>query len=168
MDSSCNSVFLCYLVYQQHFSSYTTRRPAPADRTARRQFQASGQPVSRTERRLVTQWRHGCRAKRRSVCNAGASNRGRSLCVQMSRQRSYPLPIYWYHSKGNWLCYNFAADSLYIMKLCSRLLVLYLVLLRYPKPTPKPRFFAKTAHRRNLGFFAIIDGFWAHLHVKII
>ena len=29
------------------------------------------------ERRLVTQWRHGCRAMRRSVCNAGASNGGR-------------------------------------------------------------------------------------------
>ena len=27
------------------------------------------------------------------------------------------------------------------------------VLLLYPKPTPKPRFFAKTVHRRNLGFF---------------
>ena len=24
------------------------------------------------------------------------------------------LPIYWYHSKGNWLRYNFAADSFYI------------------------------------------------------
>jgi len=36
-----------------------------------------------------------------------------------------PLTIYWYHSKGTWLCYNFAADSFYIMKLCSRLLVLY-------------------------------------------
>ena len=33
-----------------------------------------------------------------------------------------PLPIYWYHSKGNWLRYNFAADSFYF---CSRLLVLY-------------------------------------------
>ena len=42
-------------------------------------------------------------------------NGGRSLCVQISRERSYPLPIglYWYHSKGNWLRYNFAADSLY-------------------------------------------------------
>jgi len=29
------------------------------------------------QRRLVTQWRHGCRAMRRSVCNAGASNGGR-------------------------------------------------------------------------------------------
>ena len=36
-----------------------------------------------------------------------------------------PLPIYWYHSKGNWMLYNFAADSFYIMKLCSRLFVFY-------------------------------------------
>jgi len=77
------------------------------------------------ERRLVTQWRHGCRAMRRSVCNAGASNGDRSLCVQISWERSYPQRISWYHSKGNWLLYNFAANSLYIMKLCSRLLVLY-------------------------------------------
>ena len=69
------------------------------------------------ERRLVTQWRHGCRAMSPSVCNADASNGGRSLCVQISRERSYSLPIYWYHSKGNWLRYNFAADSFYIMKL---------------------------------------------------
>jgi len=59
------------------------------------------------ERRLVAQWRHGCRAMRWSVCNAGASNAGRFLCVQISRERSYPLPIYWYHSIGNWLRYNF-------------------------------------------------------------
>jgi len=62
------------------------------------------------------QWRHGCRAMRRSVCNAGASNAGRSLCVQISRERSYSLPVYWYHSKGNWLRYNFAAERFYIMK----------------------------------------------------
>jgi len=42
------------------------------------------------------------------VCNAGASNAGRSLCVHISRERSYPLPIYWYHSKGNWLRYHIA------------------------------------------------------------
>ena len=52
---------------------------------------------------------------RRSVCNAGASNASRSLCVQIWRERSYPQPIYWYHSKGNLLRYNFAAQS--IMKL---------------------------------------------------
>jgi len=67
------------------------------------------------ERRLVTQRHHSCRSMRRSVCNAGAFNAGRPLCVQISRERSYPLPIYSYHSKGNWLRYNFAADSFYIM-----------------------------------------------------
>ena len=77
------------------------------------------------ERRLVTQWRDACRAMRRSVCNAGASNAGWSLCVQISRKWSYLLPICWYHSKGNWLRYNCAADSFYIRKLCSRLFVLY-------------------------------------------
>jgi len=45
--------------------------------------------------------------------------------VQTSRERSYPLPIYWYHSKGNWLRYNSAAESFYIMKLCSRLFVFH-------------------------------------------
>jgi len=50
------------------------------------------------ECRLVAQWRHGCRAMRRNVCNAVASNVGRSLCVQISREGSYHLPIYWYHA----------------------------------------------------------------------
>jgi len=77
------------------------------------------------ERNLVTQWHHGYCAMRRSVCNAGASNVGSSLCIQISRTQSYPLPIYWQHSKGNWLRYNFAANSFYTMKLCSRLFVLY-------------------------------------------
>ena len=36
-----------------------------------------------------------------------ASNGGWSLCIQISREWSYPLPIYWYHSKGNWLHYNY-------------------------------------------------------------
>jgi len=46
---------------------------------------------------------------------------------------------------------------------------LIVVLLRYPKPTPKARFFfAKTVCRQNLGFSAIIDGFWAYLHAKIV
>jgi len=36
-----------------------------------------------------------------------------------------PLPIYWYHSKDSWMRYNVAADSFYIMKLCSRLFVLH-------------------------------------------
>jgi len=76
-------------------------------------------------RMSVMLWRHSCYAMRQSMCNTGASNAGRSFCVQISRERSYPLPIYWYHSKGDWLHYNIAADSFYIMKLCSRLFVLY-------------------------------------------
>ena len=33
---------------------------------------------------------HGCRAMRWSVCNAHASSGGRSLCIQISREWSYP------------------------------------------------------------------------------
>jgi len=57
--------------------------------------------------------------------NSLPSGGGRSLGAKISWGRVVPLPIYWYHSKGNWLRYNFAADSFYIMKLCSRLFVLY-------------------------------------------
>ena len=101
----------------------TTRRPASADRIACRQFQATGQPVSRTQAsdamtsRLP---RYEAKCVQRRCFRWGSV-----LCVQISRERSYPLPIYWYHSKGNWLRYKFAADSFYIMKLCSRLFVLY-------------------------------------------
>jgi len=42
------------------------------------------------------------------------------------------------------------------------------VLLWYPKPTPKPRFLQKNVRRQNLGFSAIIDGFGAHLNAKIM
>ena len=71
---------------------------------------------------LPTDGRVTCRT---GINNAPAFNAGRSHCVQISREWSHPLPIYWYHSKGNWLRYNFAADSFYIMKLCSRHFVLY-------------------------------------------
>ena len=103
------------------------KKPASADRTARRQFQATGQPVSRTQA---------------SDAMTSRLPRYEAKCVRTQRRcfqcGSVPLrsdikgtelppavPIYWYHSKGNWLRYNFAADSFYIMKLCSRLLVLY-------------------------------------------
>jgi len=42
------------------------------------------------QRRLVTQWRHSCRAIRLSVCNAGVSNAGQSLWVQISRNGATP------------------------------------------------------------------------------
>ena len=83
-------------------------RPASADRTAHGKFRLLANQWA--ERRLVTQWRHGCRAMRRSVCKAGASNAG-PLCVHIKGTELPPANIYWYHSKGNWLRYNFAADS---------------------------------------------------------
>ena len=100
-----------------------TRRPASADRTARRQFQATGQPVSRTQA---------------SDAMTSRLPRYEAKCVQHTcfqcgsvplrsdiKGMELPLPIYWYHAKGNWLRYNFAADSFYTMKHCSRLFVLY-------------------------------------------
>jgi len=59
------------------------------------------------------------------------SGEGRSLTGKISGGRGRPLPIYWCHSKGNWLRYNFVADIFCIMKLCSRLFVLYC--RNYPK-----------------------------------
>jgi len=70
-----------------------TRRPASADRTARRQFQATGLPVSRTQTSDAMTSRLP-RYEAKYVCNAGASDAGWSLCVQISREWSYPLPIY--------------------------------------------------------------------------
>ena len=58
------------------------------DRTARRQFQATGQPVSRTQASDAMTSRLP-RYETKYVCNAGASNAGRSLCIQISRERSY-------------------------------------------------------------------------------
>jgi len=84
----------------------------------------TGQPVSRTQASNVSGRLPRYEAKC-VQCTRFQWGRGRSLCVQISRELCYPLPIYWYHSKGNWLRYNCAADSFYIMKLCSRLLVLY-------------------------------------------
>ena len=57
--------------------------------------------------------------------NSLPSGGRRSLGAKISGGGVVPLPIYWYHSKGNWLRYSFATDSFYITKLCSRLLVLY-------------------------------------------
>jgi len=67
----------------------------------------------------------GWSATRQNVSKLAAFRRGRSLGAKILGGRVAPLPIYSYHSKGNWLRYNFAADSFYIMKFCSRLFVLY-------------------------------------------
>ena len=102
---------------------FITRRPASADTTARCQFQATGQPVSRTQASdaMASRLPHyeakcvQCRCFQCGSVPLHSHIKGTEL----------PLPIYWYHSKGNWLYYNFAAESFYIMKLCSRLFVLY-------------------------------------------
>jgi len=65
-----------------------TRRPAPLTGQRAANFRLLANQWA--ERRLVTQWRHGCRAMRRSVGNADVSNAGPSLCVQISREWSYP------------------------------------------------------------------------------
>ena len=57
--------------------------------------------------------------------NSLPSGGGGLVSAKISGGRVVPLPIYWYYSKRNWLRYNAAADSFYIMKLCSRLLILY-------------------------------------------
>jgi len=68
---------------------------------------------------------YGWGATTENVSKLAAFRRCGSVWAKISGEGVVPLPIYWYHSKGNWLCYNLAADSFYIMKLCSRLLVLY-------------------------------------------
>jgi len=124
-----------------------TRRPASADRTARRQFQVTVQPVSRTQASdamtsRLPRYEAKCVQRRCFQCGSvplvlwflSSSSSFFFLFFLAWSQRSQisdikgtelPLPIYWYHSKGNWSRYNFAAESFYIMKLCSRLFVLY-------------------------------------------
>jgi len=77
------------------------------------------------ECRLVTQWRHGCRAMRCSVWNAGASNAGRSLAFRYQGNGATPCQYIDTTRKAIDKHYNFATASFYIMKLCSRLFVLY-------------------------------------------
>ena len=86
-----------------------TRRPASADRTARRQFQATGQPVNRTQASdaMTSQLP---RYEAKYVCNAGASNAGQSLCVQISRERSYPCQYVDTTRKAIDCATTFAAD----------------------------------------------------------
>jgi len=70
------------------------------------------------ERRLVTQLRHGCLAMRRRVC-AMQFQCGSVPLHRDIKGTELPLPIYWYHSKDNWLRYNYAAESFYIMNFAA-------------------------------------------------
>ena len=101
------------------YYSVLTRRPASANRTAHRLFQATDQPVSQMQASDAITLRLPCYEAK--CVQRRCFQWGRSLCIQISREQL----TYWYHLKGNWLRYNFAAESFYIMKLCSRLFVLY-------------------------------------------
>ena len=93
-----------------------TKRPASADRTARRQFQATGQPMSWTQASdamtsRLPRYEAKCVQRRCFQCGSvplRSDIKGTEL----------PLPIYWYHSKGNWLRYNSGTESFYTTKLC--------------------------------------------------
>jgi len=89
-------------MYQQ-----TTRRPASADRTESRQFQATGQPVSRTQASDAMTSRLPCYEAK---CVQYRCFKCGSFPLRSDiKGTELPLPIYWYHSKGNWLSYNLAA-----------------------------------------------------------
>jgi len=100
-----------------------TRKPASADRTARHQFQATSQPVSRTQASDAMTSRlpcHEAKCVQRRCFKCGSVPLHSDI-----KGTELPLTIYWYHSKGNWLRYNSAAESFYVMKLCSRHFILY-------------------------------------------
>jgi len=44
---------------------------------------------------------------------------GGHLEPRFQREGVARLPIYWYQSKGNWLCYNYATDSFYIINFAA-------------------------------------------------
>jgi len=74
------------------FWALITRRPVSADRTACRQLRATGQPVNRTQASdaitsRLSRYEAKCVQRR-------CFQWGRSLCVQISRERNYPLPTY--------------------------------------------------------------------------
>jgi len=104
-----------------------TRRPASvlasADRTARRQFLATGQPVSRKQE--VTQWCHGCRDMRRIKCVQRRCFQWGSVPLRSDiKGTELPLPIYIDTTRKAIDCAT-TLPLFYIMKFCSRILVLY-------------------------------------------
>ena len=99
MTSCTNRIKHCWTKINSTTAT-TTRRPASAVRTVRRHFQATGQLVSRTHA--------GDEAK----CVQCRCFQCRSVTLRSDiRELSYPLPIYWYHSEGNWFRSNIAAES---------------------------------------------------------
>jgi len=92
----------------------STRRPAPpasADRTARRRFQATGQPVSRTQASDVMASRlprYEAKCVQRRCFQCGSVPLRSDIKGTQLSPANILIP---HHSKGNWLRYNFAAKS---------------------------------------------------------
>jgi len=77
----------------RHINNRKTRTPSSADRTARHQFQATGQPVSRTQASdAMTSWqpRYEAKCVQRRCFQWGVG----PFAFRYSRERSYPLPVY--------------------------------------------------------------------------
>ena len=86
-------------------ATFITTTPASADRIARRQFQATGQPVSQTQASDAMTSRLPCYEAK---CVQHRCFHCGSVPLRSDiKGTELPLPIYWYHSKGNWLRYNF-------------------------------------------------------------
>ena len=114
--------------YLQH-QSRINKKTASADRTARRQFQATGQPVSWTQAS--------------DTMNVMAAALWCEVCAtQLVPMRVGPF-AFRYQGNGATPCqyidttrkaidcaYNFATESFYIIKLCSRLFVLYVEIVQ--------------------------------------
>ena len=90
-----------------------TRRPASADRTARRQFQATGQPVSRTQASdAMTSLLPRCEAKcvQRRCFQCGSVPLRSDIKGMEQPLANILIPL-----ERQLLCYNFATDTFYIM-----------------------------------------------------
>ena len=90
-------------------SAVVTRRPASTDRTARREFQATGQPVSRTQASDAMTSQLPCYEAK---CVQRRCFQWGSVPLRSDMKGwSYPLPMYWYHSKGNWTLVDGSLES---------------------------------------------------------
>jgi len=108
---------------QEEHLAGKTRRPASADRTARRQFQATGQPVSRTQASdamtsRLPRYEAKCVQRRCFQC------RSVPLLSDIKGTKLHPaimlIPL-----ERQLTALQLCAESFYIMKLFSRLFVLY-------------------------------------------
>ena len=101
-----------------------TRRPASADRTARRQFQATGQPVSRTQASdamtsRLPRYEAKCVQRRCFQCG--------SVPLRLDiKGTELPPPCQYIDTIRIAIdCATTVPESFYIMKLCSRFFVVY-------------------------------------------